>query len=340
MPETQIRIDVDKHSTLLLLGKGATNHSLKKVSYETDYVEVLEKYGESDLSKAFKIAKDAGAEYIFLMNVKNSYDYFDICETIKQSDFTYIVPVSVYMSDMFIDPYQNDARISYVAYLLSLVSIPCHESVIVATDKHASLYEDIDAFLDGQAQAEDLFRRSCSSGMNMENIIFVANNLRKHAFANVELASALCTADIPEYPSGNFGAAVFDIDSFDSIGNFAFFKNHSSHPTTVENLLNFLDRQPEKIVSISRIMKMIKREIDFGEFVGRAYSEYQRMRIERKLELYLGGLMGYVIYRFRINSVQGYKDSTNPCCIKVLNDFDVWPVNCLERCHVDLEVDV
>lgn len=340
MSDVAISINVDKHSNMLLLGKGATNYSLKQVSYETDYDEVLEKYGESDLSKAFKIAKDAGVQYIFMMNVKNSYDYFDIDETIKQCDFTYIVPVSVYMSDMFIDPYQNDARVSYISYLLSLVSARGHESVIIATDKHASLYEDIDAFLEGQAESENLFRRSCSSGVNMENIIFIANNLEKTDMANVVLASALCVVDIPDYPTGNFGSAIFDIDHFDNIGNYAYFKNHAEQPTTVENLLNFLPRQAEKIVTVSRIMKMIKREIDFSEFIGRAYTEYQRMRIERKLELYLGGLVGYVIYKFKINSVKGYKDKQNIGCIKVLNRFDVWPVNCLDRCHVDLEVEV
>lgn len=340
MSETTIEVVVDKHSNLLLIGKGKTNYSLKKVSYETNYEEVLEKYGESDLSRAFKIAQDLGASAIFMMNLKNSYDYFDIKETIKQGDFTYIVPVSIYMSDTFTDAYKGGKFTSYLAYLLSLVSVKGNESIIIATDKHASLYEDIDAYLEGMSSAQDIFQRSYGGGMNMENIIFIANNSAKNDMANVMLAAALCAADIPEYPTGDFGEAIFDIDSFDNPGTWAYFKNHADAQSTVENLINFLPKCSEKIVTVSRILKMIKREIDFSEFCGKAYSEYQRMRIERKLDLYLGGLKDYVIYQYKINSVQGFKDKFHKGTITVKSFFDVWPVNCLDRCHLEKGIEI
>ena len=340
MSDATIEVVVDKHSNLLLLGKGRTNYSLKEISYETSYDEVLERYGESDLSKAFKIAKDMGVEHIFMMNLKNSYDYFDISEVLKQGDFTYIVPVSVYMSDVFTDSYQGGKFVSYIAYLLSLVSVNKNESVIIATDKHASLYEDLDAFIEDMGTAESLFRKSCGSGMNLENIIFIGNNSEKNDMAHVMLASALCVEDIPDYPTGNFGKAIFDIDSFDNPGNWAYFKNHSDAATTVENLLNFLPKGSEKIVTVSRILKMIKREIDFSEFCGKSYSEYQRMRIERKLDLYLSGLKDYVIYKYEIHSVQGFKDIYNKGTILVKNVFDVWPVNCLTSCHIEEGIEI
>ena len=47
----------------------------------------------------------------------------------------------------------------------------------------------------------------------------VANNLAKNELAHVALASALCVVDIPEYPTGDFGKAIFDIDPFDNPGN-------------------------------------------------------------------------------------------------------------------------
>ena len=340
MSEVPMEVLVDKHSNLLLIGKGATNYSLKDVSYETDYDEVLEKYGESDLSKAFKIAKDMGAEHIFLMNLKNSYDYFDIQEVIRQEDFTYIVPVSVYMSDVFTDFSRNGAKISLVAYLVSLVSGSNSETVVVATDKHASLYEDIDAFIEGMDEAENLFSASCGAGMNMENICFIANNLQKYDMANVVLAAALCVSDIPEYPEFDYGKAIFDIDSFDVFGNWAYFRNHTGGNSSVENLVNFLQRQPEKIVSISRIIKMIKRELDFSEFCGKNYSEYQRMRFERKLDTYLSQLEGYVIYKYQIQSVKAFKNVHHKGTVTLKAFFDVWPVNCLDRCHVEKEVDI
>ena len=340
MPETTSKVIVDKHSTLLLIGSGATNYALKNVTHETDYESVLRNYGESDLSRAFQIAQDMGVEYIFLLNVRNSYDYFDIGEVVKQGNFTYIAPVSVYMSDMFSDAYKGGKSVSYVAYLLSLVSVPNNESVVIATDKHASLYEDLDAFIEDMGTAESRFQRSCGGGMNMENIVFVANNLQKNRYANVVLAGALCVADIPEYPTGDFGKAIFEIDSFDNPGNWAYFKNHEGALTSIENLINFLPKSSEKIVSVSRILKMIKREIDFSEFCGKAYTEYQRMRIERKLDLYLSRLKGYVLYRFKINSVQGFRDTYHKGTITVRCLFDVWPVNCLDRCHVEKGLEI
>ena len=340
MSEVLIDIKVDKHANMLIIGKGATDYSLKQISYETDYDEVLQRYGESDISKAFQIAYNMGVEYIFVMNLKNSYDYFDVAEVIKQNDFTYIVPVSVYLSDTFTDSFKDGSKVSYVAYLLSLVSSIHNESVIIATDKHASLYEDMDAFIEGQAGAESIFRRSCGGGMNMENIIFIANNSVSNEFANVMLAAALCTSDIGAYPSNAFGEAIFDFDHFDDVGNWAYFKSHIEKETTVENLINFLQRGPEKIVTVSRILKMIKREIDLSEFVGHSYSEYQRMRIERRLELYLGGLINYVIYNYKINSVKGYRDPDHRGCVTIINRFDVWPINCLDRCHVEIGVEV
>lgn len=340
MSDVAIDIEVDKHSNLLLIGQAATNYSLKEISYETDVDEVLERYGDSDIYRAFSLAKEMGVQDIFVMNLRNSYDYFDIAETIKQNDFTYIVPVSVYMSDTFTDSLRNGAKISYIAYLLSLVSVDDNESVIITTDKHASLYEDVDAFIEDMDAAESLFRRSCGGGMNMENLIFVANNLAKNELAHVALASALCVVDIPEYPTGDFGKAIFDIDSFDNPGNWAYFRNHTDAETSVENLINFLPRSSEKLVTVSRILKMIKREIDFSEFCGKFYSEYQRMRIEQKLDLYLSGLMDYVIYKYQINSVQGFRDKAHKGTVIVRSLFDVWPVNCLDRCHLEKGLEV
>lgn len=337
--ETQVEVIINKHSNLLIIGKGATNYSIKKVSYETNHEEVLKKYGESDISEAFKVAKDFGVEYIFILNLRNSYDYFDISETIQQGDFTYITPVSVYLSDTFNDAYKNDKKVSYIAHILSLTGVN-NESVIIATDRHASLFEDVDAFLAAQQEAEDIFLRSCEGNLNMENIIAVTNNLADCRFGNVALASALCVSDIPEYPAGFKGKAIFDIDSFDITGNYAFFKNHTSKETSVENLINFRDKGSEKIVSVSRILKMIKRELDFSEFNGRLYTEYQRIRIEKKLHLYLSSLSGYVIYKYLINGVQARKNANYPTTVTVSSFFDVWPVNCLEKCHLERSIEI
>ena len=75
-------------------------------------------------------------------------------------------------------------------------------------------------------------------------------------------------------------------------------------------------------------------------FCGKNYSEYQRMRFERKLDTYLSQLEGYVIYKYQIQSVKAFKNVHHKGTVTLKAFFDVWPVNCLDRCHVEKEVDI
>ena len=52
---------VNKHETLLLVGKAATNFAVGEIVYSEDYEGILEKYGDSDLSRAFLQAQKSGA---------------------------------------------------------------------------------------------------------------------------------------------------------------------------------------------------------------------------------------------------------------------------------------
>lgn len=335
MNDKELVVNINKHSNMLIIGKAATSYSLNSISYEDDLDDVIKKYGESDLSDAFKIAKEADVEYIFLMNVRRNQDYLEVADSIKQNDFTYIVPINLMMTDTFFDSANDDREVSYIQYMMEEIG-STNESVFIVTDKHASLYEDIDAFIGEMNSIASDFNTYCDSSVNRENILFVANNLAKYKMANIILASALCTTDISLYPTANFGEAIFDIDEYDDVGNYAYFRNRTLRKTTIENMLNFLHGGPEKIITVSRILKLIKREVDFSEFVGRQYSEYQRMRVERKLELYLDALMEYAIYNYDIVSVQAYRDM--PGTVSILNQFDVWPINSLEKCTIETEV--
>ena len=82
-----LEIAVNKHSNLLIIGKASTNYCYNTITYCNDYNNVLNNYGNSDLSNAFKIAQDNGVEDIFLLNIKSNDDYFLIIETLKQNDF-------------------------------------------------------------------------------------------------------------------------------------------------------------------------------------------------------------------------------------------------------------
>jgi hypothetical protein len=337
MSEANITQTINKHKNMLLIGSGKTNYMLNKITYFDTSRAVLENYGDSKLSDAFKIAKDLGVSNIFLMNVKHFHDYFDITTTLKHNDFTYIVPVDLLMSDGYNDSYHNNKRVTYFQYFLETIS-RFNDSTFVITDKHAALYEDLDAFIDEMMGLIKSFNMNTSKSLQGQNLIFAANNLVNYPMANVVLASSLCISDLDIYPTINFGPAVFNIDTFDVPGELVFFKNNVLVNTTVENLLNFGQSGPEKIVTIDRIIKFIKRELDFSEFKGKPYSGYQKLRIEQKLILFLQSLKGYIIEDFKIESITTHQDEAGT--VTVLNRFDIWPINSIERCSIEIGVEV
>jgi len=332
-------VNVNKHSNMLIIGKGATNKGRKQVVYAEKYSNVLNTFGDSELTRAFLLAKQMGAPYVFLMNCKQHYDYLDIVTSLRSSDFSYIVPTSIIISDEFDDP-ATERRISYVEYLLEKIG-NVNDSVFIVTDQHASLYEDVDAFIEDMNNKAEIFRVKRRSPAVRENIIFVANNLVKHRLANVALAAALCSTPVNRYPEADFGEVHFLLDQWEDIGNWAYFQSHTLKNTSVENLLNFeLAGNPLKIVFISRIIKMIKRELDFSEFIGKRYSEYQRLSVRNKLERYLDSLMQSVLYEYEILATKPYKHKDEPLSIDITNVFDIWPANCLEKVTISNKIEV
>jgi hypothetical protein len=337
--EPLVQVTIDKHSNMLIIGKGDTDFSIANPTYEEDPTEVAKRYGpNSELTACFLKAQALGVEYIFLMNIRNHYDFLSISDTIEQNDFAYVVPISIYLSETFTDVSNSNHETTYFSYLMNHLNIH-NRSVFITTDKHASLYEDMDAFIKDMNDVEKKFCTNCYPGVNKENMIFVANNLEETKYANIYLAAALCTTDISLYPTANFGTAIFDIDQYDGIGSWAYFKNHYLCDCTVENLLNEAPLgSSQKIVTISRICKLIEREIDFTEFKGRQYTEYQRLRIAKKLELYLKTLTGYAIYKYKIESVQAYRG--DPGTVTVLNRFKIWPVNSIAEITIEKGVEI
>lgn len=322
---------------MLLIGAAQSNYMLGQIAYFETVRSAEKAYGQSALMDGFRLAKDFGVAHVFLLNIKNTYDYFEIATLLKHNDFAYIVPTDIFMSDYYDDTYRGNRKTSYFRYLLEEIGLS-NQSTFIVTDKHASLYEDVDAFLTEMHALDARFASAMTAGMQGQNIIFVANNLIDYPLANVVAASALCTSELNEYPELEFGNAVFDIDPFDIRGSFAYFKSHTLLRTSLENLLNYHEIAPEKIVTIDRIIKFIKRELDFSEFKGRVYSGYQRLQIEKKLRSYLTALKNYVLEDFNIELVTPYRDS--PATVTVLNRFDVWPINSIEKCTIEMGVEV
>jgi len=330
-------VNVNKHTNILLMGKGGNNNSRKRIVYADKYKEVLKEYGDSELTSAFKTLKDLGAPYVFLCNCRENYDYLDMAETLRANDFTYIVPISLNMSEEFDDP-KTERRISYIEYMLEKIG-RVNNSVFLVTDKHASLYEDIDAFISDMNSIATNFSNKIEPVVNRENIIFVVNNLYSYERSNVPLAASLVVTPPNKYPTMDFGEAYFLLDQFENIGNWCYFQNHTVRSTTVENMLNFMPICPTKIVFVSRLLKVMQRQMNFNEFIGKQYTEYRRQGVEDKLEAYLEALVNELIYQYNILSVKAYRNP-EPMTVDIENMFEVWPINCLEKVTMSKTVEV
>lgn len=332
------RVNVNKHTSILVLGKADNNRYRKEIVYANKLNDVKRIFGEdSELTEAYRELSLLGAPAIFLCNCRENHDYLDITEVLRANDFAYIVPVSLNLSDEFDEP-RTERRISYIEYMLEQIG-HINESVFLVTDKHASLYEDIDAFIESMNDIAVTFRKKIEPAVNPENIVFVANNLVNYEHSNIPLAASLVITKPNQYPVLDFGPALFEIDQFEDVGNWSYFQNHTVRTTTVENLLNFRSISPTKIVFISRICKIIKRQLNFDEFIGRQYTEYRRLGVETKLDQYLSILLGNLLYDYDIVSVQGYR-SPEPLSVNIENVFEIWPINCLEKVTISNTVEV
>ena len=334
-------IVVNKHFTMLILGEASNNFALGEIRYETDPDIVDELYGDSDLSKSFRLAKEMGAPYVFVMNARKSEDYFKAISVIKALDFAYVAFASLCISDTFIKAIDGGLPHSYFAYFLGVLG---HNSLttLIATDKHASAYEDVDIFLKDMNAAAEKVKNALSARAAKQNLIFVANNLKDTHYGAIALAAAITTTNINKYPfHSRLGEAIFDIDTWDNPGNYAYFKQHygEDNSTTIENLLNFLDDGPEKVVFVTRILNYIRRGLDLSHFEGSLYTDYRLLQISRALDSFLTSLKGTVINAYDIEEVQGYKGK-EPGTISVLTRFTVWPIGCLESCTVEKGVDL
>lgn len=334
MSNTQT-IYVNKHNNILIIGKAATNYSEKEIGYWKNYDDVLESFGQSNLTDAFKTAQDMGVEDIFLMNVRRKNDYLDIIEPLRQNDFAYIVFTDLFISDFYRDTLDLNVEHNYFAYIMGMLG-PDHNSTLIATDKHASLFETIDDFIEYMNSASQNFIQCCSGQANKENMLIVGNNLKNSQYANVVLAAAICTSPINEYPTANFGQAVFNIDAYDKPGCWAYFRNHEIRETTVENLQDCKDSGLEKVFTVSRTKKYVDRHLDFSDFKGKLYNSYIKLRVMDRLEKYMGALVGKVIRSYEIGNIAVYKD--NPGTVKLVCYLTIVPNNCLEVIHIDKEV--
>lgn len=307
-----------------------------------DYYEsvefVKEKYGLSPLASAFEDAKNLGAPHVFLMNIRTPERYIEAANILRHYDFTYIVPIGLFMSDFFYNKIHGTQMQYYFEYFLRALSLQ-NNSTLIVTDKHASLYADIDHFLDEMLNISRHFKSKIYTQtlIKGENIYFAANNLQNYSYANVAMAAALCSTPLNKYPEGNFGPTVFYIDNFDIKDNeLVFFKNNYLRNTTISNYVNYYKEQTQnKVGTTDRIVKYLIRELDFSEFVGKIANEYYRMKIEKKIAEFMENQKGYVLIDYEIDPSRMFQISPGASIFE--SEIAIRPINTQEQAIVVIQ---
>ena len=325
---------IDKHKSFLLIGIGETNKYLHEIVKPEYLEEAKEIFGSCELVDAYNIiATDYKDADIFLMNIENMHDYLNIADIVANYDFSYIVPIDVYLSSSFLNPLANGKKTYYLQYLMEICRHTTN-TIFLVTDKPASLYEDLDAYLDDMNHVEENFKNVITTEKEQYSLIFVGNNIPSVNYSNAVLARMILASEPNEYPylDSNDYYTVFDMDFTDSVGDMAYFKRHTDGSTTIENLLNFgANNDPLKIFTIYRIAMYIEKELDFSDYIGSKYVAYKKEQIKRKVEQYLTSQIDILITDFAINEVYAKEDEYHPGAIIVVVKYEIAPVGCAER---------
>lgn len=329
--------NVDRHKTLLIMGAGGTNYRLNEIAYFDSQAAVENLYGTSELTDAFIAAKAIGAPHVFLANIQYATDYIEMVDIVKQHDFTYIAPIGIRFSDTFYNPLLQ-RPMTYTELYTEQVG-ESGNALLMMTDSRASLYEDLDAFLKDMAIKISSFKSIAQKAIVYgRNVCLVANNLVNHRYANLALAAAMCVTPLGEYPSYDFGEAVFDIDDFDVGGNeLVYFKNNILVPTSVENLKNFRKEQDAaKIINIDKVIKFIDRELDFSAYQGKIFTDYVKLKLYNSLKDFFESNRSISIRDYQIQSIEFVKTSAGTG--RIVNRITIVPINSLEGFDIAMEV--
>lgn len=322
-------------NTILLIGLGLNKYKLNEIIELTDLDEIKEHYGsESCFYMAAIEAFKTGIESLYILNLDDWEDIKEHKDILEDLCFDYVVPLDLYISDSYYDRvYERNLLYSQVI----LNTLQKTMSTVIMTGKHASEFENLDAYL--AYEKEQLDNEYRFQNLRTEGFIYISNILNQINYANVILASILSQTDYGEYPNpGEFLSVtnypVFDIDYSDVSNSLVYFKDNTLTGTTLENLVNFSPNYILRLIPVYKILKYFYyHKPDMDEFIGTAYSEYRRLKIQEKLKSYLDNLVGYIIYKYEFLSVTSI--SSEYGSVDILTRYDIWPKFTTEKYTIE-----
>lgn len=336
--KNSLMADIGQDDSILIIGRGSDESKLNEIFKPSSIWEMENIYGDSELTMAYTEAKRNGANNVFVMNCFKTTDFVDSIQYVRHYNFSYIVPIGIKLSDKFYSS-EQDREVYFAEHYLNEFS-KFTNSLIIFTDEHADLYENINSYLyDMRTKVENFKETTYYLLSNYgRNFAFCLNNLQYKDYSNVILATALSRTKPGSYPETIKNKAIFDLDSEDIFTpEIIYFKNNLHTDTSIENLKNFrtiLDAN--KLISIDRVIKNIERTLDTSFVLGKLYNQYVEMMLHDYLDSFFRRLLETVIRNYCINNIQFVRSEAMSGYITV--DIDIHPINSLEQINTLLEV--
>lgn len=320
-------------NSILLVGLGTNKFKLNEIVETTDLDYIKNNFGaDSCFFKASVLAEKFGQNHdLYILNLDTWEDIKYQEEILLDLNFDYIVPLDLYIDDSYYDRYYQK-KLTYSQLILLLL----HKTVttMILTGPHAKDYENLDAFLSSEAErlnnVEYRFDNLRKNGM-----IYVANILANYTYANVILATMLANTDYGEYPSSSIlESPVFDIDYSDVSNRMVYFKSNYLTGTTVENLVNFDKNYITRLVPVYKIIKYFYfHRADLDKFIGQAYTEYRKLKIQEELFKFLDSLVGWIIYKYELISITVVSNEYGS--VDILLKYNIWPKFTTEKYTIE-----
>lgn len=320
-------------NSILFVGLGTNKFKLNEIVETTDLDYIKNNFGaDSCFFKASVLAEKFGQNHdLYILNLDTWEDIKYQEEILLDLNFDYIVPLDLYIDDSYYDRYYQK-KLTYSQLILLLL----HKTVttMVLTGPHAKDYENLDAFLNSEAErlnnVEYRFDNLRKNGM-----IYVANILANYTYANVILATMLANTDYGEYPSSSIlESTVFDIDYSDVSNRMVYFKSNYLTGTTVENLVNFDKNYITRLVPVYKIIKYFYfHRADLDKFIGQAYTEYRKLKIQEELFKFLDSLVGWIIYKYELISITVVSNEYGS--VDILLKYNIWPKFTTEKYTIE-----
>ena len=334
------RLDKSKRN-ILLIGKAETNNKQRIILNPLTTVTAQALYGNSELYRAYETARAiTNDSNIFTVNCQLITDFIELIDDIVHYDFDFIVPIDIFIRDMFTDP-GAESKQYFLSYYLESLGAKDNTTTIVATDYRSNLYDSIDSYIKEEKQVLNKFINANQTILNKygNNIVFTLNNFEDCEFANVVLAASLSTYDFKSYPVNVNHSCHFDIDTFDlDEMNMCFYKYHEhSNKSSIEQLNNLrFKKDIYKSVLIDMLIKYVVKQLDLSEYNGTLYTPYTLLRINKSVKKILDNLEGEVFKSYTINDIYYNKIAINYG--DMIIDISIVPYGLLDKINICIEV--